>query len=205
MIGRLRGIILEKQPPQVLLETHGVGYEMQLPMTCFYALPETGQEAIIFTHFVVRDDAQLLFGFIHKQEQMLFRELIKVNGVGPKLALAILSGMPAQQFVGAVERQEINALVKLPGVGKKIAERLVVEMKDKFKGLSGDLFVSHGVGDIPPAIAAQVNPADPESEAVAALVALGYKLQEASRMVNKVTSAGADCEMLIRDALRAAL
>ncbi|MBT9432993.1 Holliday junction branch migration protein RuvA [Candidatus Sodalis endolongispinus] len=205
MIGRLRGIILEKQPPQVLLETHGVGYEVFMPMTCFYALPETGQEAVIFTHFLVREDAQLLFGFIHKQERVLFRELIKVNGVGPKLALAMLSGMSAQQFVSAVERQEINALVRLPGVGKKTAERLVVEMKDRFKGLSGDLFAPQGAGEKPAAIDVQTPPASPESEAVAALVALGYKPQEASRMVSKVASACADCEMLIRDALRAAL
>lgn len=134
MIGRLRGNILEKQPPLVLLEANGVGYEVHMPMTCFYELPELGQEAIVFTHFVVREDAQLLYGFNDKQERALFRELIKVNGVGPKLALAILSGMSAQQFVSAVEREEITALVKLPGVGKKTAERLVVEMKDRFKG-----------------------------------------------------------------------
>ena len=140
MIGRLRGVILEKQPPLVLLEANGVGYEVHMPMTCFYELPELGQEAIVFTQFVVREDAQLLYGFNDKQERALFRELIKVNGVGPKLALAILSGMSAQQFVSAVEREEITTLVKLPGVGKKTAERLVVEMKDRFKGLNGDLF-----------------------------------------------------------------
>ncbi|ECM9842826.1 Holliday junction branch migration protein RuvA, partial [Salmonella enterica subsp. enterica serovar Virchow] len=105
MIGRLRGIILEKQPPIVLLETGGVGYEVHMPMTCFYELPEAGQEAIVFTHFVVREDAQLLYGFNNKQERTLFKELIKTNGVGPKLALAILSGMSAQQFVNAVERE----------------------------------------------------------------------------------------------------
>lgn len=207
MIGRIRGIILEKQPPQVLLETHGVGYEVQLPMTCFYSLPETGQETIIFTHFVVREDAQLLFGFIHKQERVLFCELIKVNGVGPKLALAILSGMSTQQFISAVEHQEINMLVKLPGVGKKTAERLVLKMKHIFKGLSGDLFIHQSVSDIRPAIKAEINLADheSESEAVAALVALGYKHQEASRMVRKVASTNADCKILVRDALRATL
>ena len=140
MIGRLRGIILEKQPPLVLLETGGVGYEVHLPMTCFYELPDVGKEAIIFTHFIVREDAQLLYGFNNKQERTLFKELIKTNGVGPKLALAILSGMSAQQFVNAVEREELAALVKLPGIGKKTAERLIVEMKDRFKGLHGDLF-----------------------------------------------------------------
>ncbi|ANI29087.1 ATP-dependent DNA helicase RuvA [Yersinia entomophaga] len=204
MIGRIRGIILEKQPPLVLLETNGVGYEIQLPMTCFYELPEIGQEAIIFTQFIVREDAQLLYGFNDKQERALFRELIKVNGVGPKLALAILSGMSAQQFVGAVEREDITTLVKLPGVGKKTAERLVVEMKDRFKGLNGDLF--NNTGEIPlPTTSAQVSAADTEAEAVSALVALGYKPQEASRLVSKIAKPGADCETLIRDALRAAL
>ncbi|AUO04005.1 Holliday junction branch migration protein RuvA [Serratia marcescens] len=203
MIGRLRGNILEKQPPLVLLEANGVGYEVHMPMTCFYELPELGQEAIVFTHFVVREDAQLLYGFNDKQERALFRELIKVNGVGPKLALAILSGMSAQQFVSAVEREEITALVKLPGVGKKTAERLVVEMKDRFKGLNGDLFNSSEISL--PSAADKAPEADAEAEAVSALVALGYKPQEASRMVSKIAKPGADCETLIRDALRAAL
>ncbi|MCH4996517.1 Holliday junction branch migration protein RuvA [Pectobacterium carotovorum] len=205
MIGRLRGIILEKQPPQVLIEANGVGYEVHMPMTCFYELPELNQEAVIFTHFVVREDAQLLFGFNDKQERALFRELIKVNGVGPKLALAILSGMSATQFVSAVEREEIGALIKLPGVGKKTAERLVVEMKDRFKGLSGDLF--NPVSDIPLTSPATADSriGEPEAEAAAALVALGYKPQEASRMISKIARPDADCETLIRDALRAAL
>ncbi|BEM58325.1 Holliday junction ATP-dependent DNA helicase RuvA [Serratia marcescens] len=203
MIGRLRGNILEKQPPLVLLEANGVGYEVHMPMTCFYELPELGQEAIVFTHFVVREDAQLLYGFNDKQERALFRELIKVNGVGPKLALAILSGMSAQQFVSAVEREEITALVKLPGVGKKTAERLVVEMKDRFKGLNGDLFNNSEISL--PSAAEKAPEADAEAEAVSALVALGYKPQEASRMVSKIAKPGADCETLIRDALRAAL
>ncbi len=204
MIGRLRGNILEKQPPLVLLEANGVGYEVHMPMTCFYELPELGQEAIVFTHFVVREDAQLLYGFNDKQERALFRELIKVNGVGPKLALAILSGMSAQQFVSAVEREEITALVKLPGVGKKTAERLVVEMKDRFKGLNGDLFNNSSEISLPSATD-KAPDVDAEAEAVSALVALGYKPQEASRMVSKIAKLGADCETLIRDALRAAL
>ncbi|MGL5387753.1 MAG: Holliday junction branch migration protein RuvA [Serratia sp. (in: enterobacteria)] len=204
MIGRLRGIILEKQPPLVLLETNGVGYEVHMPMTCFYELPELGQEAIVFTQFVVREDAQLLYGFNDKQERALFRELVKVNGVGPKLALAILSGMSAQQFVSAVEREEITTLIKLPGVGKKTAERLVVEMKDRFKGLNGDLFNNNSEITLP-ANVAKAAELDIEAEAASALVALGYKPQEASRMVSKVAKPGADCEALIRDALRAAL
>ncbi|AWK14695.1 Holliday junction branch migration protein RuvA [Candidatus Fukatsuia symbiotica] len=204
MIGRLRGIILEKQPPLMLLEVQGVGYEIQLPMTCFCQLPDLGQEAIIFTQFVVREDSQLLYGFNDKQERALFRELIKVNGVGPKLALGILSGMSAHQFVGAVEKEEITTLIRLPGVGKKTAERLVVEMKDRFKSLHGDLFSNRG--DIPSlAEPAKVSDADIEAEAVSALVTLGYKPQEASRLVNKIAKTGVDCETLIRDALRSAL
>ncbi len=202
MIGRLRGIILEKQPPEVLLEANGVGYEVQMPMTCFYELPDQGKEAVIFTHFVVREDAQLLYGFNNKQERALFRELIKVNGVGPKLALAILSGMSAQQFVTAVEKQEIATLVKLPGVGKKTAERLVVEMKDRFRGLSGDLF--NTVSDLPQPVASNTVQ-DAEAEAVAALISLGYKPQEASRMISKIAKPGSDSETLIRDALWAAM
>ncbi|MFB6434708.1 MAG: Holliday junction branch migration protein RuvA [Candidatus Malihini olakiniferum] len=206
MIGRLRGIILEKQPLQVLLEVNGVSYEVYIPMTCFYELPELNKEAVIFIQFVVREDAQLLFGFNNKQERALFRELIKTNGIGPKLALAILSGMSAHQFVSAVNREEIATLIKLPGVGKKTAERLVVEMKDRFKVMGGDLFNPLSI-DVPisssASFAASVE--DPAAEASSALVALGYKPQEASRMVYKIARSGADCETLIRDALRAAL
>ncbi|PHM27728.1 Holliday junction branch migration protein RuvA [Xenorhabdus budapestensis] len=205
MIGRLRGTVLEKQPPLVLLETNGVGYEVHMPMTCFYELPEIGQEAILFTQFIVREDAQLLYGFNDKQERALFRELIKVNGVGPKLALAILSGMSAQQFVTAIEQEAITSLVKLPGVGKKTAERLVVEMKDRFKGLKGDLFNQNSDINLPAATQTANSDADIEAEAAAALVSLGYKPQEASRMVSKVAKPGADCETLIREALRAVL
>ncbi|KPD02883.1 Holliday junction branch migration protein RuvA [Moellerella wisconsensis] len=205
MIGRLRGIILEKQPPIVLLETNGVGYEVHMPMTCFYELPDVGQEAIVFTQFVVREDAQLLYGFNDKQERALFKELIKVNGVGPKLALAILSGMSAQQFVNAIEQESIVTLVKLPGIGKKTAERLVVEMKDRFKGLNGDLFNQNSEITLPAVNQQGQSSVDIESEAAAALVSLGYKPQEASRMVSKVAKMGNDCETLIREALRAAL
>lgn len=202
MIGRLRGIILEKQPPQVLLETHGVGYEIQLSISCFYQLPEVGQEAIIFTQFVVREEAQLLYGFNDKQERALFRELIKVNGVGPKLALAILSGMSAPQFVHAVEQEEISTLIKLPGVGKKTAKRLVVEMKDRIKGLNGDLFTNSTAAPLSGSLLTTVNN---EAEAVSALITLGYKPQEASRLINKIATAEMDCETLIREGLRAAL
>lgn len=202
MIGRLRGIIIEKQPPKVLIDVGGVGYNVFMPMTCFYELPNNGQEVIVLTHLIVREDAQLLYGFNHEQERELFRELIKVNGVGPKLALAILSGMSAQQFIVAVEQGEIKTLVKLPGVGTKTAERLIVEMKDRVKRFGEELSDSMSIietGNI------KKSSNQIESEAVSALIALGYKPQEASRIISKVIKPEMDCETLIREALKSAL
>ncbi|AWK82271.1 Holliday junction branch migration protein RuvA [Photobacterium damselae] len=204
MIGRLRGTVLEKQPPEVLLEVGGIGYEVQMPMSCFYELPEVGQEAIIFTHFVVREDAQLLYGFNKKSERELFREVIKANGVGPKLGLAILSAMTASQFVLSVEQEDITTLVKIPGVGKKTAERLLVEMKDRLKGWGeGDLFTP--AQDTAASNAPIQNPssqARAEDEAVSALVALGYKPQQASKVVSQVAQPEMSSETIIREALR---
>ncbi|NUF48896.1 Holliday junction branch migration protein RuvA [Gilliamella sp. ESL0250] len=202
MIGRLRGTIIEKQPPKVLIEVAGVGYDVFMPMTCFYELPENGQEVIVLTHFAVREDAQVLYGFNQEQERELFRELIKVNGVGPKLALAILSGMSASQFISAVEQGEIKTLVKLPGVGNKTAQRLIVEMKDRIKHFgeqSSSPSSTVEIGSI------QKTANQIESEAVSALIALGYKPQEASRIINKVIIPDMDCETLIREALKSAL
>lgn len=202
MIGRLRGIIIEKQPPKVLIDVGGVGYNVFMPMTCFYELPNNGQEVIVLTHLIVREDAQLLYGFNHEQERELFRELIKVNGVGPKLALAILSGMSAKQFIVAVEQGEIKTLVKLPGVGTKTAERLIVEMKDRVKRFGEELSDSMTIietGNI------RKSSNQIESEAVSALIALGYKPQEASRIISKVIKPEMDCETLIREALKSAL
>ncbi|MFA0086336.1 Holliday junction DNA helicase RuvA [Vibrio sp. 10N.286.49.C2] len=200
MIGRLRGILVEKQPPELLIEVGGVGYEVQMPMSCFYELPEVGQEAIIYTHFVVREDAQLLYGFNSVSERALFREVIKANGVGPKLGLGILSGMSASQFVSCVEREDISTLVKLPGVGKKTAERLVVEMKDRLKGWgAGDLFTP--ATDAAP-IDGMSSSNNAEDEAVSALLALGYKSAQASKVVSQVAKPGMSSEALIREALR---
>lgn len=202
MIGRLRGLIIEKQPPKVLIEVGGVGYEVFMPMTCFYELPDNGKEVIVLTHFAVREDAQVLYGFNHEQERELFRELIKVNGVGPKLALAILSGMSAQQFISAVEQGEIKTLVKLPGVGTKTAERLIVEMKDRLKRFGEDLSATSSIissSDF------KKSSNQIESEAVSALIALGYKPQEASRIISKVIKPEMDSETLIREALKSAL
>ncbi|RSD31239.1 Holliday junction branch migration protein RuvA [Vibrio pectenicida] len=202
MIGRLRGILLEKQPPELLIEVNGIGYEVQMPMSCFYELANVGEEAIIYTHFVVREDAQLLYGFNTVKERALFREVIKANGVGPKLGLGILSGMTASQFVSSVEREDISTLVKLPGVGKKTAERLVVEMKDRLKGWgAGDLFTPHN--DAAPKDALEhSNINNAEEEAVSALLALGYKPTQASKVISQVKSQDMSSEELIREALK---
>ncbi len=199
MIGHLRGNILEKTPPLLLVETNGVGYEVYMPLICFHKLPESGKEASIFTHFMVRDDAQLLYGFNNKQERAVFRELIKVNGIGPKLALAILSSISIQQLINAVENDDITILITLPGVGKKTADRLVMEMKSPIKGMHGDVFTQITENQL------QVTNNDIESEAVSALVALGYKFKEARRMIREIAKSETDCESLIRNALRVAL
>lgn len=204
MIGLIRGQLIEKQPPEILIEAGGVGYEVQLPMTSFYQLPEVGQQATVYIHFVVREDAQLLFGFADKSERALFRELIKVNGVGPKLALTILSGMSAAQFIQCVSHDDYTGLVKLPGVGKKTAERLVVEMRDRLKKLAeqGDssthlpVMSNHSDGST------LVANSDVKEDALSALVALGYKPAQAAKVVNSVYQQGASSETLIRDALR---
>ncbi len=204
MIGRLQGKLIEKQPPEILLDVQGVGYELLLPMTSFYNLPDIEQECTLFTHLVVREDAHLLFGFSTKTDRTLFRELIKTNGVGPKLALAILSAMSVHEFAYAIEREELSKLVKIPGVGKKTAERLLVELKGKFKGIQqSDFFV-----ESKHLTASNMMPAEtetPDDEAVAALVALGYKPAEAVKMVKKVANGNLTSEQLIREALKAAL
>lgn len=204
MIGQLSGILVEKQAPEILLDVHGVGYELLLPMTSFYQLPEIGEAVKLFTHFVVREDAHQLFGFSQKNDRTLFRELIKTNGVGPKLALAILSAMSVEQFIYAVEREELSKLVKIPGVGKKTAERLLVELKGKFKGIQQSSFFVESQ-DMP--LVSEVRPAMDNvfDEAISALVALGYKPTEAEKMVKAVKKPDASSEQLIREALKAAL
>lgn len=201
MIGRLHGKILEKSPPEMVLDVQGVGYELLLPMTSFYNLPAINEEVTIFTHLVVREDAHLLFGFAQKQDRTLFRELIKTNGVGPKLALAILSAMSVSQFATAVEQEELAKLTKIPGIGRKTAERLLVELKGKFKGMAqSDFFVEPSSEQI---IASES--VEPAEEAVEALIALGYKPTDAEKMVKKVNKAGLSSEQLIREALKNAL
>lgn len=208
MIGRIRGTLIEKKAPQILLETGGIAYEIQVPMSTVYQLPEVGQELSLHTHFVVREDAQLLYGFYHNSEKTLFRTLIKVNGVGPKLALTLLSGMAVSDFVRCVQNNDVAALVNMPGVGKKTAERLLVEMRDKLKDLSLQLGES-GV-QISTSTNASVEVAtDFNYEAETALVSLGYKPQHAAKAIAQVvkqeTESGNEIdssEMLIRLALK---
>ncbi|MCL7945755.1 Holliday junction branch migration protein RuvA [Marinobacter sp. ATCH36] len=204
MIGRIRGILIEKSPAQALVECGGLGYEVDIPYTTFFNLPETGNELVLHTHFVVREDAQSLYGFSSRLDRDLFRLLIKVNGVGPKLAAGILSGLDANQFIRCVEARDANALVKLPGVGKKTAERLLIEMTDRIGQLEGQFTPGSLNATVKPgasgAEAATVH--HPAEEAEAALIALGYKPQEASKAISKVAEDGMSSQELIRLALR---
>ena len=192
---------MHKQPPLILVEVGGVGYELQVPMTTLFQLPALGAEVSLVTHFVVREDAQLLYGFVEEGDRSLFRELIKVSGVGPKLALTILSGMDARSFARCVQRNDVSSLVALPGVGKKTAERLLVEMRDKLKDwlVGADRFT--GAAEDGMAVAPV---ADITADAESALISLGYKPQEASRMVAAVNDDSVlESEELIRRALKA--
>ena len=200
MIGRLRGEILYKRPPQLLLDVNGVGYELEAPMSTFYELPDVGQSVTLFTHLLVREDAHILYAFASEPEREMFRALLKVNGVGAKMALAILSGMNAAEFRRCVLMNDAAALTRLPGIGKKTAERLIVEMRDRVeKSVEG--------GDAMPAItgARTLAPVDAVEESVQALIALGYKPQEASRMVSQVEHQGLRSEDIIRQALKASV
>ena len=201
MIGRIRGIILEQQAPEVLVEAHGVGYEVQAPLSTFYRLPPVGQEVVLHTHFVVREDAQQLYGFWHRDDRSLFRALIRVSGVGPKLALAILSGMDAEEFARCVQRHDASALVKLPGVGKKTAERLMIEMRDVLREWRPELALAKG--EVPPPDIAQASRNRLVQDAESALIALGYKPPEAARAVSAALDEDVrESEELIRRALK---
>jgi holliday junction DNA helicase RuvA len=195
MIGMLRGVLLQKSPPNLVLDVQGVGYEVEAPMTTFYNLPDIGVETRLYTHLVVREDAHILFGFGSEVERSLFRLLIKVNGVGPKLALTILSGQTADEFSRSIHQGDTQALVKLPGVGKKTAERLVIELRDKLPTT-----VPTTTNPLPASIP-QVNAAQ---EAISALCSLGYKPQDAAKMVQATQPDGKRCEDIIRLALQGA-
>lgn len=197
MIGRLTGILLEKQPPHILLDVNGVGYEVEAPMSTFYRLPAAGEKATLHTHLVVREDAQLLYAFADKRDRQLFRELIRLNGVGPKLALSLMSGLEVDELIAAVQAEDTSALTRVPGVGKKTAERLLVELKGKFSA-----WETSAGGAVPLVKGAAAAPASSSADAVSALIALGYKPQEASRAVNAIKEDGLSSEELIRRALK---
>lgn len=193
MIGRLHGILLRKEPPSLLLDVGGVGYEIDAPMSTFYELPATGQTVTLYTHLVVRDDAHLLYGFVRDTQRQLFRHLLKVNGVGPRVALAILSGLSDQEFIQCLVHEDMARLTKVPGIGRKTAERLIIEMRDK---------VDASMLADATAARPRVAPPDPAQEAISALIALGYKPPEASRAVQNIAPEGRSSEDIIRQALK---
>ena len=195
MIGRLRGLLIEKRPPRLLVECHGVGYEVDAPMTTIWALPELNAEVILHTHLVVREDAQSLYGFATLAERELFQSLLKVSGVGAKMALSVLSGMQVDEFVSSVQRGDATRLTALPGIGKKTAERLIVEMRDRVSDWAGSGAVVLSAPGAPP-------PTDAVADAVSGLIALGYKPQEASRLVNAIDTEGKANDAIIREVLR---
>lgn len=196
MIGRIRGLLIEKRPPRVLVECHGVGYEIDAPMSTIWALPEVNLEVVLHTHLVVREDAQNLYGFATLAERELFQSLLKVSGIGARMALAVLSGMQADEFVACVQRGDATRLTALPGIGKKTAERLIVEMRDRVADwveVAGVPVTGHAV--VPP-------PTDAVADAMSGLIALGYKPQEASRLVHGLEVDGKSSEAIIREVLR---
>lgn len=199
MIGLLRGKLLSKQPPDLMLDVNGVGYELQASMTTFYDLPELQAEVTLYTHFVVREDAQILFGFSSLAERSLFRLLLKVNGVGPKMALAIVSGMNPVEFQQVIHASDIERLSRIPGVGKKTAERLVIELRDRLpkSDESGENTTNTDNNPQP-----NINNSD---EAINALLALGYKPAQASKMIAAFENQGLSVEEMIRQALRSSL
>ena len=196
MIGSLRGRLTAKHPPQLMIDVGGVGYEIEAPMSTFYGLPAAGAEVSLFTHLVVREDAHILFGFGTDRERRLFRELLKVSNVGPKLALALLSGMSVDNFLMCIEAQDADTLVRIPGVGRKTAERLIVEMRDRVKGFGELAGVVSGPGG-----ALEAAPG-PQAEAFSALVALGYKPAEVTRLLKAVDASVQKTEEIIRKALQ---
>jgi len=194
MIGRLKGVLVAKQPPWIVVDVGGVGYELEAPMSTFYDLPETGRDVTLCTHYAVKEDTVALYAFLRESERALFRALQKVSGVGAKIALAVLSGVSVEEFSRLVQTSDIAALTRIPGIGKKTAERLVVELRDRVDGIGGGAAVANG------AIAN-----DPVAEAGIALQALGYKPAEVTRLVRDAAAPGDRAEDIIRKALKAAL
>ncbi|TLY50477.1 MAG: Holliday junction branch migration protein RuvA [Gammaproteobacteria bacterium] len=195
MIGRLTGKLAAKQPPWLLIDVGGVGYEVEAPMSTIFDLPETGREVTLFVHYAAKEDTVALYAFLRENERLLFRALQKVSGIGAKTALAVLSGVTTDEFARLVQSGDVQSLTRIPGIGKKTAERIVVELRDRVDGMP---LAAPGGGTI-------AAPKDPQTEAISALQQLGYKPVEASRLVKEVAATGDDAEALIRKALKAAL
>ncbi|TXI45092.1 MAG: Holliday junction branch migration protein RuvA [Lysobacter sp.] len=193
MIGRLKGTLIHKQPPWLVVDVHGVGYELEAPMSTFYDLPEVGREVVLFTHYAQKEDSVSLYGFLRESERRLFRDVQKVSGIGAKIALAVLSGASVEEFARLVQTGDVTALTRIPGIGKKTAERIVVELRDR----AAD-FVGAGGGALPVG-------ADAASEAIVALQQLGYKPAEAAKMARDAANPGDDAATIIRKALQSAL
>ncbi|MDM8558579.1 Holliday junction branch migration protein RuvA [Candidatus Parabeggiatoa sp. HSG14] len=205
MISRLHGLLIEKQPPLLVIDVQGVGYEVFAPMSTFYNLPEVNTEVRLLTHLSVREDAHVLYGFLNESERGLFRDLIRVSGIGPKLALSILSSMELATFVQCVNSNDTTRLIRIPGVGKKMAERLVVEMRDRLKNWQTSNSTPESTTTIPIPKSLTQGLTSPVEDAISALVALGYKSSDATRWVRAVSEDGLSSEVLIRRALQAAL
>ena len=195
MIGRLKGILVHKQPPWLVIDVHGVGYELEAPMSTIYDLPDLGREVVLFTHYAQKEDSVSLYGFLSEAERRLFRDVQKVTGIGAKIALAVLSGVSVDEFARLVQAGDVTALTRIPGIGKKTAERIVVELRDR----AADLAAGGAT------LGASGMPGDAQSEATIALQQLGYKPAEAVRMARDATAAGDDVATIIRKALQSAL
>jgi holliday junction DNA helicase RuvA len=194
MIGRLKGILIHKQPPWIVVDVHGVGYELEAPMSTIYDLPDVGREVVLFTHYAQKEDSVSLYGFLRDSERRLFRDVQKVSGIGAKIALAVLSGASVDEFARLIQTGDVTALTRIPGIGKKTAERMVVELRDRAADfVTGSVTSSLGIG------------ADAQSEATSALQQLGYKPVEAARMARDATASGDDAAAIIRKALQSAL
>ncbi len=199
MIGRLRGPLIEKHPPTVVVEAGGVGYEVDVPLSTLEGLPGIGDEVVLHTHLSIREDGQSLFGFLQRAERDLFRVLIRVSGVGPRLALALLSGLSGAELLRCVRDEDITTMTRIPGVGRKTAQRLVVELRDRLDGVVPAAPQETAGGGLPG------GESTPLAEAIEALTALGYKPQEAARMAQAVDGEGLTCEIIIRRALQQAI
>lgn len=194
MIGRLRGTLLAKQPPSLVIDVGGVGYELEAPMSTFFDLPETGREVSLFTHYAVKEDTVALYGFLREAERSLFRNLQKVSGIGAKISLAVLSGVSTDEFARLIQLGDVASLTRIPGIGKKTAERMLVELRDRLDGIASVTGSTSGAV-----------PKDPVAEATVALQSLGYKPVEVARMVRDAAAPGDRAEEIIRKALKAAL